>query len=108
MEEKISISVLAQQRLDELLTVLVENEYFGFLDTAEGYVSNIYSVIYNVATQRKFLTKRNRYGAWYCKYKANRTTTWYITFDTDGEFYIIRNIINNHTKDYPTFIRGLK
>lgn len=34
-------------------------------------------------------------------------TTWYATFDKENEYFIIRNVINNHTKDYPDFISSI-
>jgi hypothetical protein len=42
----------------------------------------------------------------YCKYKPNRNTTWYVFFDVENDVYLIKNIVNNHSKDYPLYISG--
>jgi hypothetical protein len=94
-------------KLDKLIQLLVEKGYFGFLDTAEKYVHHIYDFIDTIPVQRRYPTAHRKYGAFYCKYKPNRNTTWFITFDTDNEIWVIRNIINNHTSDYPAFIRSI-
>jgi hypothetical protein len=47
------------------------------------------------------------YGEYYAVYKANKHTTWYVIFDKTNDSYIIRNIINNHTPDYPKLIADL-
>ena len=52
-------------------------------------------------------TKHPRYGRYYCRYKANAQTTYYLTFDVVQDFYFIKNIISNHTKLYPLYIKGI-
>lgn len=42
---KVLISVEASNYLDDLIKVLYKKEYFGFIESAEIYVSNIYDFI---------------------------------------------------------------
>lgn len=34
----------------------------------------------------------------------NDKTNYYITFDFQNEYYLIRNIFNNHEEGYPKYI----
>ena len=90
-----------------LLEALTTKGYFDYPENAEAYHDSIANFMNSIPDQKQYYTKRKKYGEFYCRYKPNRNTTWYVTFDTDGEVYIIRNLINNHTKDYSTFINGL-
>ena len=94
--------------LDDLIDILIEDDYFSFLENAISYLIEIYDFIYSIPTQRKKPTHRNRYGNWYCAFKINKHTTWYISFNVEGEEYNITYITNNHTADYPRYIRGIK
>lgn len=95
----------AQKKLDELLFILTV-KYFSYMENAEEYVNNLHDFIETIPHKKYRKTNISKYGAWYCKYKPNNHTTWYFTFDTDGKRFIIRNIFNNHTKDYPRFIKA--
>ena len=94
--------------LDDLIDILIEDDYFSFLENAISYLIEIYDFIYTIPTQRKKATHRNRYGNWYSAFKINKHTTWYISFNVEGEEYNITHITNNHTADYPRYIRGIK
>ncbi len=105
--EKIELTGFVKQKLRDLLDVLIEEDYFSYIENAEDYVDKIVDFINTIPKQKRYLTKRKQYGQWYCRYKANRHTTWFITFDTNEVIWIIRNIINNHTPDYPAFIKDM-
>ncbi len=105
--EEIVIQQQVVRKLNNLLDVLLLQEYFIEEENALAYLKNIRDFIQTIPTLRHQPTKNSKHGAWYAEYKPNRRTTWFVTFDKKGDRYIIRNLINNHTKDYPEFIRGL-
>ena len=105
--EKVIITEEASDFLDELIAFLFEEEYFGFMTSSIKYVNNIYDFIYTIPTLKKKNTRNNKYGNWYCSYKHNTKTTWYITFDVEDGIYLVTHITNNHTADYPKYIIGL-
>lgn len=94
-------------KLNNLVDTLFDGKYFGTRMSAVEYVNNISDFIETIPTQRHRPTINTKYGAWYCEYKPNRRTSWFVTFDKKGDRYIVRNLINNHTKEYPDFIKGL-
>lgn len=102
--EKIVVSTLVKEKLNELIKILYEEEYFGFKQSAEDYVHKIIEFIYAVPTLPRKKAKNNIYGNFYCTYKHSYNTSWYITFDVEDETYLIKNIANNHSKDYAEFI----
>ena len=106
--EKVIISPFVVNKLESLILVLFENEYFGFMESAMDYVDNIYDFILSIPSQKKKRTKKTKFGNWYCSYKANSKTTYFITFDYENDVYLIKNITNNHSRDYPAFIKGIK
>ncbi len=105
--EKVVITSEVVSRLDSLLILLFEKGYFSFEANAIQYVDNLYDFILSIPSLKKRPTKSIKYGLWYCKYKANKNTTWYVTFDVVDGVYLVRRIINNHTRDYPAFIKGI-
>jgi hypothetical protein len=98
---KIKFSNSFLYKLEELVKALYKNGYFGFLESSENYVSNIIDFIYTIPSLKKKATGSKRYGAFYCKYKHNNKTTWYITFDLEEDTLIIQDITNNHSSEYP-------
>ncbi|MCZ2225051.1 MAG: hypothetical protein LC122_15620 [Chitinophagales bacterium] len=106
--EKVIILPAVRRKLDELIEVLVKEQYFSYLYLAEKYVHNIYDFMNTLPQQKVKPTLIKTYGAYYCQYKPNKHTTWYITFDTNGKTWLIKNIFNNHTKDYPRYIGNLE
>ena len=106
--EKVIISPLVMDKLETLIDILFEEEYFGFMESCIEYVIDVYDFILTIPSLKKKRTKNSRYGDWYCSYKKNRNTTYYITFNFNDDIYLIKNIINNHGRDYPAFIRGIK
>ncbi len=98
--KKITVSSQALLFLDELVTTLVQNEYFGFLDTSLEYVNQIYDFIENDLTNViHYPTPKEllKYGKYYAKLKVNNRTTWYVFFDKMDNRYFIEFITNNHT-----------
>ncbi len=106
MEEVILLPSV-KDKLKNLVFVLYEKEYFSFIENAENYVIAIYDFIYTIPSLKRRRTKNKKHGEYYCKYKPNKKTTWYITFDTEDDIYLVRNITNNHSKDYTRFISGI-
>jgi hypothetical protein len=108
-QEEIIISLDLQFKLDRLSDILYDKEYFGFRETAKEYVSKIYEFIYNIPKVKQHVAKKPKYGKYYAVYKpAKSKTNYYITFNKKDDRYVIKNIITNHTKEYPAFIKGIK
>jgi hypothetical protein len=106
--EKIIISNHVDNILLELVDILYEDEYFGFKVDAKAYVDKIYEFIYDIPNLPFKKTKENRFGGFYSSYKHCRNTTWYATFDYENETYLIKNIANNHSKEYAEFIGNIQ
>jgi hypothetical protein len=87
---------------------LYKEGYFGFKDSAKAYIDAILDFAYTIPNQRHHLARQSKNGQYYCRYSPNRKTTYFITFDTQGDIYLIRNIFTNHSKDYAKLIRGSK
>lgn len=86
--------------LNDLVIVLYKEEYFGFIETAEEYVSKIYESIENslkvgvyklTPISIKFLGKK------YIFYKSNFRTTWFIFFEKQKNKILVTGILNNHS-----------
>ena len=88
--------------LDDLVRVLYKKEYFGFIESAEEYVSKIYDAVpENIKVSTHKLTPKNlKYlGSNYIFYKANNRTTWYVFFEKMNQKFLITGIINNHCEE---------
>lgn len=88
--------------LDDLVRVLCKKEYFGFIETAEEYVSKIYDAVpENIKLSPHRLTPKSlKYlGPNYIFYNSNNRTTWYIFFEKKNHNYLITGIINNHCEE---------
>jgi hypothetical protein len=104
--EKVKILNSVRLEIDDYITLFYDEEYFGFLESYEEYVNKIYDFIYTIPTLHRKQTHNNRYGAYYCCYKANTNTTWYIVFDIEDDDYLVRFITNNHSREYAVYIGG--
>lgn len=106
--EEIKLEDELINKLNGLAQLLFDKEYFSYLENAEDYVLNIKDFIYTIPSLKHKRTKNKKHGAFYCSYKPNRHTTWYITFNTEASHYLIKNITNNHSKNYARFIAAIK
>jgi hypothetical protein len=98
--EKVRLVPHLAYQLNDLIDVLFLAEYFSFKESAIKYVNDIENFIYSIPNQKHKICKKKIWGTYYCKYKRNHQTTWYIVFDKEADLYLIKFIINNHTKDY--------
>lgn len=92
--------------LDDLVQVLYKKEYFGFIESAEDYVSEIYdSIDENVrfSSHKKTPLKLKYLGSNYIFYKANNRTIWFIFFEKQDNNYLITGILNNHCEEAKEF-----
>lgn len=88
--------------LDDLVITLYKEEYFGFIESAEEYVSNIYDAVperIKKAPHKKTPETLQYLGSDYIFYKPNPKTTWYIFFEKRDQNYLITGIINNYCKE---------
>jgi hypothetical protein len=87
--------------LNELIIILLEENYFSFLESALEYVSemksfiqqNIYLLLHHPAP--KYFSKYKT-DMEYIAYQANKRTTWYIFFKQLENRFIVYYITNNH------------
>ena len=91
--------------LESLKKILFENEYFGFEETAQKYIDDLFlDIKTNLPTRlRKPAPPHfDRYGKdmYYALFKKSKHTQWYVFFriyKVGGEIiYQIRYISNNH------------
>ena len=88
--------------LDGLVQVLYKKEYFGFIETAENYVDQIYDAVdENIKVQKHKTTPKQlkHLGSKYIFYKANTRTIWYIFFESRNNKYLITGITNSHSEE---------
>ena len=92
--------------LDDLVIILYEKEYFGFLETSSNYAKGLLEDIkVNLPIKLHKLAPSYfyKYGKAmeYATFRKNKNTTWYVFFETYQEheeiFYLVRYIANNHT-----------
>lgn len=91
-----------REYLENLIRILFENDYFGFEESAQIYVSKIYDFIefdiinfpYKISPE-----KLKHLGTKYAFYKANENTTWYIFFEINDNRILITYITNNHAPE---------
>lgn len=88
--------------LDDLVQILYKKEYFGFIESAEDYVSKIYDILdenIKLSTHKTTPQELKYFGANYIFYKSNKRTTWYIFFEKKNTNYLVTGIINNHCEE---------
>lgn len=87
--------------LDELVRVLYEKEYFGFIDSAINYVVGLYEFIEAIPREihKKSPLVLAKYGTYYSFYNSTSRTTWYLFFEKKNKNYIITGILNNHCEE---------
>lgn len=97
----ISFHPLVADYLDELGKSLFDAGCFGFRENAITYVTEMVRYVSRHIGQLPAMIAPPyfaRYGdnLKYILYRPNRTTTWYIFFQQQGNHYLIRHITNNH------------
>ena len=97
---EIKVQPLVEYKLNKLLKAIHHIKYFGSNESAKAYVDLLIQFIYNIPNERCRKTKIATYGEWYCTYKPNKRTTYFITSDKKGNRFIVRNFFNNHSFDY--------
>lgn len=88
--------------LDNLVQILYKDEYFGFIESAEDYVSKIYDTIPDIIKLDIYKTtpqKLKYLGSNYIFYKSNNRTTWFVFFEKQNNNYLITSILNNHCEE---------
>ena len=102
---KVLFSPEVQKYLKDVSITLYEKGYFGFLDSAEKYVDELFNDITKklpTSVKRPAPEYFSKYGkkllySWFLK---NKTTKWYVFFnlyeDNGGFIYLVRYISNNH------------
>ena len=94
----------------ELIDVLYQKEYFGYLDEAKEYVSEIelyFSTeipkFHRLGLSKKAMPYFEKYGdnLFFAAYRKTKTrTTWYAFYEIfDNRYFKVVHIINNHTKE---------
>lgn len=89
--------------LNNLIDILVEEEYLGFHESAEKYVNDIYDFIYDKVSYTLYRETKSEYaqmGMYYVVYKANKRTTWLLFFEKNKERILVTHVINNHSSEY--------
>lgn len=100
---KVTISRAADSYLQSLIDVLYEEEYFGFREDAKAYVDAIYDFLHDLPNHIAKPSPIPELSRWYCRFEANRNTTWFVCFDRQGEDYLVRAVFNNHSATYALF-----
>ncbi|MCP2027140.1 hypothetical protein L1276_002284 [Flavobacterium sp. HSC-32F16] len=88
--------------LDDLVVILYKKQYFGFIESAEEYVDNIYDAVPEIikrSLHKKTPKSLQCLGSNYIFYKSNARTTWYIFFEKRDQNYVITGITNNYAEE---------
>ncbi len=88
--------------LDDLVVTLYKKEYFGFIESAEDYVSDIHNAIperIKKSLHKKTPKSLKYLGSEYIFYKPNTRTTWYAFFEKRNQNYLITGILNNNSEE---------
>lgn len=76
--------------LDDLVRILYKKEYFGFIETAEEYVSKIYDAVPEIikSSSHKLTPKSIKYLG-----------SSYVFYNSNNQIIMIIGIINNHCEE---------
>ena len=94
----------------EHIDILYQKEYFGYLDDAKEYVSEIEQYfrteipkLHRLGLSKRAMPYFEKYGdnLFFATYRRTKTrTTWYAFYEIfDNRYFKIMHIINNHTKE---------
>lgn len=100
-KSEVVYSEVATEFMNDLVTILYNQDYFGFIDSALDYVFKMKDFIdKNIRTVSHYPAPRyfSKYksGMKYIMYQANKRTTWYIFFKQSENRFMIYYITNNH------------
>ena len=102
---KFVVKPVVNDILEELVTVLYQQKYFSYEETAKEYVNGLLDDIYlNLPIKQKKPAPKyfERYGKgmYYAVFRRNKHTSWYVFFrmyqENEELTYQIRYITNNH------------
>jgi hypothetical protein len=102
---KVLVLPEVRQYLNELSQILYEKDYFGYLETAERYVEELFEAIKTTLPNRQkhyapLYFERYGKGMYYSVFRKNKHTQWYVFFniyeDEGALIYLVRYISNNH------------
>jgi hypothetical protein len=88
--------------LNDLVIILYKKQYFGFIESADEYVDDIYDAIperIKKSPHKKTPKSLQYLASNYIFYKTNSRTTWYIFFEKRDQNYLITGITNNHCSE---------
>ena len=98
-----------RRHFENLIPILYERGYFGYKETAQKYVTDLFDDIENnlhiqvcVNLHKPAPNYFDKYGEnmEYTVFKKSKHTSWYVFFETymeNGEIvYLVRYIANNH------------
>ncbi|MEG2100250.1 MAG: hypothetical protein RRY99_01960 [Flavobacterium sp.] len=88
--------------LDDLVVILYKKEYFGFIESAEEYVDDIYDAVperIRKSPHKKTPKPLKYLGAEYIFFRPNARTTWYVFFEKRNQNYLITGILNNYSEE---------
>lgn len=88
--------------LNELVDILIDNEYFGFEDSSVEYINDIVDeIVANIDKKLKKVAPYyfSKYGnnLQYIVYRRSKNTQWYVFFAKKDNTYYIEYIGNNHS-----------
>ena len=94
----------------ELIDILFQKEYFGFLDEAKEYVSEIVQYfeteipkMHRLGLSKKAMPYFQKYGEnlFFAAYRRTKSrTTWYAFYEIfDERYFKVVHILNNHTEE---------
>jgi hypothetical protein len=101
----IKIEESVHRKLNRLIDKLHDKKYFGYKSAAVKYVLAIYDFIDSIPNQQVYLVKVLKEGEFFCKFSPDKHTTYYIVLKVIGGGYLIRDIFNNHGKEYDDFFK---
>jgi hypothetical protein len=91
---QIIIEPQVKEKLNALVRTLLQEGYYATEAAAYAYAQAIIDFIFTLPRRTARKTKDKRHGEFYATYKANRHTTWYVTFDVQDDIYLVRNVLN--------------
>jgi len=97
----IKFSESVNSYFDELIATLFWQDYFGFMDSAFQYVSDMKNYIETYISVLSFYAaplyfSKYQKGMRYISYTPNSRTTWYFFFLQEENRYLVYYITNNH------------